>query len=74
MPHRNLSLYIPEYYIEFFIKLEELGKSKERTLARMVCRAVKDYVEDGNFDSISFKQYLLAHPEDKERIKEMLNA
>jgi len=74
VPHRNLSLYIPEYYLEFFKELEELGKPTERTLARMVCRAVKDYVVGGNFDSISFKQYLLAHPEDKERIKEMLNA
>ncbi len=74
MPHRNLSLYIPEYYLKYFDKLQVISISKERTLTRMVCRAVKDYVEDGNFDSISFKQYLLAHPEDKERIREMLDA
>jgi len=74
VPYRKVDVYIPEYYVQFFNKLEQLGNPIEIKLSRMVCRAVKDFVEDGNFDSISFKQYLLAHPEDKERIRTILNA
>lgn len=69
----HFDVYIPDKYLKWFNEIEEVGKNNEIKKARMICRAVRDYVDKNNFDSIKLIRYLSEHPEDIPRIREILD-
>ena len=70
-----ISVSVHHAYLKDMDKFLDIVHKKFHThsKARLVCMAIRDYVNDDNFDTLKFKKYIAKHPEDKDRIRGFLD-
>ena len=73
MPQDKLSVSYKEFYKEDIIELKKRCESNPDSQSEIVCKALHYYFNDDVFDSNKLKKYLILHPEDKARIREILD-
>jgi len=69
VPQDKLSVSYKEFYKEDIEELKKRCKQNPISKSEVVCKALRYYFNDDVFDSNKLKRYLILHPEDKNRIR-----
>lgn len=74
MPYNKpICIYHIDHFKKHIKEIKKRAKEDRRSLSAEICMAIQDYVCDDNFDTKKFQRYIVAHPEQKDRISGLLD-